>query len=375
MSDNARQKATQMAARSPKNPAVQRRILKYKKEDRPGAVEATFSPPGPDNIVLYFVGRSDGKYVKFGKGRTVADAWDRWRAHTKSVTQNGQHFVFLAACWATEKDETWFKRNWNKKLRVEGSLELVEADADVRDYIGYLRTLSHTAHKSPDDLNRNGVQDFALWRPAPGRTCAPKVDLFALGSKDPWAGILSIQYVPEDDYFTSDVLTELVHSVYGGPPGLDPASCEIANSGGWFKGRYHKGIRALRYFNQFENGLLRDWTSEFGEPVDVYLNPPFNKWEAWGPKIVKEYCAGHAKQIIAFCTFQTATNKVISKVKALSSGVFITNGRIDCWGPNATGRPSDGNAIFYLGDNPRAFYDAFSSRPDLGDAFIRFVKE
>lgn len=335
----------------PKNPAVQRRI--HKKPERKLIENSDgFSPVPADAVVLYFVGLSDERFIKFGIAQDIKHAYQRLSAHSKKVATEDKEYVFLTAAWAKKKDEDWLKSFWHNKMPIKSERELVLADSDVLGYIRYLRSLQHVAANEFSDLSRLSFVDFEQWCPGIGRFRHPQSGFAIYGIADgPFSDVRSIQYMPLNDYFTNPKLIEAVYEVFEGPPDVDPASCAPAQYGD----RKHPGINAKQWFNQFQNGLKQEWHGK------VFINPPFTEWELWAPKVAREFDSGRATEIIVYCTFQTSTTIQFGPIRSRASACLVTNGRIECWGPNvANNTNADGNFIAYLGHRPLAFSKAFA---------------
>lgn len=343
----------------PKNQTIQRQI--HAKKDRKLDYPVQNMTRPANAIVLYFVGRSDGKFIKLGIAEDVSRATKRLEAHTKSVRQAGHEFKFLAAVWAQVKDEAFLKQLWASKAIIPGETELVVADEEVLGWLRYLRRQQHCAQKAFPDLDRIGFVDFEFWRPSPEHWIPVQweedqmsfLDSLDTESKDksPFHDVLSCVYRPENDYFSPSILTISARECFGGTIDLDPASCVWANEGD----AANPGVQAVKFFTQFEDGLRQPWHGR------VWLNPPFNQWKLWVAKIIEEVESGRVKEIIVYCTFQSATTKTFNQVLRRAAATLITNGRINCWGPNATSTNADGNLLAYLGPNPNRFCEVFSA--------------
>lgn len=346
----------------PKNPTYQRA---YHKKGKKELIESVPFNTGPDNqIVLYFAGRSDGKRVKVGIGKDIQNAVSRVATHSREAAQHGLSYKLLAAVRALPDDEAFLKKLWHHKCPVKSNTEIWEADEEVRGWLRFLRQHQHVALHEVTELNRKEFVPSSLWMPCDGRSTQYDDEIVqlslldtAIGSeKDPFDDVLQFIYRPDNDYFTPECLIESTKVVFGGFIDLDPASCEWANRGD----KEHKGVEARHYFTALEDGLKQSWRVIKGRGSRVWLNPPFTQWKKWSKKLLDEFQSGNAEHIIVYCTFQTATTKTFNTVLQKASAILITNGRIDCWGPNATSSNGDGNLVAYLGPEPQRFCREFS---------------
>ena len=85
-----------------------------------------------------------------------------------------------------------------------------------------------------------------------------------------------------NEWYTPPKYVDAARRVLGGID-LDPASCEMAN----------KTVKALRYFDEEENGLAQDWRGR------VFLNPPYGgQSPPFTEKLLAEYRAGRTTAAI-----------------------------------------------------------------------------
>lgn len=126
---------------------------------------------------------------------------------------------------------------------------------------------------------------------------------------------------------------------------LDPASCEVANE--------HVGAKNI--FTVDDNGLEQDW---FG---NVWLNPPYSypAVEHFCKKAIDEYRCGNIKQCIVLVNNCTDSKWFMEMAKEFPMAFSI--GRLKFWNPSHAGLAArQGQAFFYLGQNKKAFFEAFS---------------
>lgn len=126
---------------------------------------------------------------------------------------------------------------------------------------------------------------------------------------------------------------------------LDPASNHIAQ----------KTVRAERYFTKLDDGLAHDW---FGT---VWLNPPYRMpdIQRFVQKLLLHVGAGDVPRAILL-TNNATDAKWWHDAADAASVVLFTRGRISfLTGTGEPGNPTNGQTLFYFGDNPDHFVDTF----------------
>lgn len=126
---------------------------------------------------------------------------------------------------------------------------------------------------------------------------------------------------------------------------IDPASSLIAN----------KVVKADTYYTAEENGLEKTWSG------NIWLNPPYSSdlIGKFADKLLTE--RGNYNQAIVLVNNATET-KWFNKIVSISSAVCFPKGRVKFYTPDGrTGKPLQGQAILYIGDNPDSFSTAFSA--------------
>lgn len=135
----------------------------------------------------------------------------------------------------------------------------------------------------------------------------------------------------------------------------DPASCEFAN----------QTVRATTFYTAETNGLDKVWTG------NVWMNPPYAQPLIYdfAKGCADRYLSEEITQAIVLVNNATETEwfRVLS---AASSAVCFPESRVKFIDPegNATGCPLQGQAILYLGQNAKAFTDAFAP---LGTVWVK----
>ncbi len=149
----------------------------------------------------------------------------------------------------------------------------------------------------------------------------------------------------EEEYYTPQPIIDAVHSVFGGHPDLDPASCAEANG----------NVQAMRFFAREDNGLEQPWRGR------VWMNPPFTKSiiSRFCEKLVAHVNDGSVTDAIVLVNSTTDT-RWFATLSSAASAVCFPTGRIKFWKPGrATGSLPLGQALFYFGRAPENFHHAF----------------
>lgn len=78
------------------------------------------------------------------------------------------------------------------------------------------------------------------------------------------------------EWYTRSAEVGLVHEVFGGPPELDPLSCELAN----------RVVQAARFFSLADDGMAQPWRAR-----TAYVNPPTGLTQPAWRKLVSHVLA------------------------------------------------------------------------------------
>lgn len=125
---------------------------------------------------------------------------------------------------------------------------------------------------------------------------------------------------------------------------IDPASSEIAN----------KVVKAGTFYTAETNGLDKRWGG------NIWMNPPYSSdlIGKFVDKLVEE--RENYNQAIVLVNNATET-EWFNKIVSIASAACFPKGRVKFYMPDGkTGAPLQGQAIIYIGDNIKAFMDAFS---------------
>lgn len=134
---------------------------------------------------------------------------------------------------------------------------------------------------------------------------------------------------------------------------LDPASDQAANE--------HVG--ATEIFTVEDNGLEQDWHG------NVWLNPPYSypHVEQFCDKALAEYRAGNIDQCIVLVN--NCTDAKWFQRLAEACPMMFSKGRFKFWNPGHACQTRQGQALFYMGPDKKAFYAAFAEHayaPNMG---------
>ena len=298
---------------------------------------------GDGSVIIYILGTEDERRVKIGK--TTQRAATRRRQHEKAGDP-GRHedLRFLAGIIGMDSDETaihnyWKKRGYQYVNPNNGSssrewFDVTRGD-ELLDWVRWLRQQWFVA-RSEDDVDGLERVPSEGWLPKPHFSLSRPMQL-ELGS---WASLMDPP-ITGDDFYTHAPIIEAAREAMGGID-LDPASCPDAND----------VVRAAKFHTFNTNGLAHHWSGR------VWCNPPFGKWELWGPKIVQEWHSGDVEQMCVLMSSRASTAKCNAALVAESDAVFIPNQRYPFWGMKA-GSPDEGHPIFYFGPNRERFAEAF----------------
>lgn len=285
-------------------------------------------------MLIYVFGNQEATWVKVGKTKNIR----RRQKELRGSAPDGQERVFLAGVWGMDSDEKFIHHYFAQHQVGVRSPEYFHANDEVKDWLRWLRHQYYVATEidQVDNLERVGSSE---WLPDIRRRtdAAPTLPFGAWGDLD-------LPSITGDDYYTHHEIIAAARQAMGGID-LDPASHPAAN-------REH--IKAPTYYTVQMNGLDKPWAGR------VWCNPPFNQWDLWAPKILKEVRSGRVE---ACCVLMA--NRSMSSLHAVTifdacDAACQTRGRFQFWGPKATGSADDGHIIAYFGPDRRAFADAFA---------------
>lgn len=287
--------------------------------------------------IIYVLGQDDERCIKIGKTRNAMEI--RQSQHE----ERGPDTVPmrpLALLWGMDSDEKALKRHW-QHLRIGSRQEWLTPVEELRAWVRFLKQQAFVAH-TPDELETMAYVDSRHWLPGGQHRFAPTQGRFKFHD-DPWSD-LDLDDEGDGDFYTSPLIIDAARQAMGSID-LDPASCRRANT----------VVRAPRFFGALQDGLSQEWDAEH-----IWLNPPFNQWDIWTPKILRELENGTVEQMCVMLPTRSLSAKSNIRLLQRSAGMCVTNGRFKFWGPKA-GSPDDGHVILYFGRSLVGFELAFAS--------------
>lgn len=294
---------------------------------------------------LYVLRDDDCKIIKIGK--TTGTFKERRSSIESGPWVPAMNFV---AGWSgVDSDETatqnHFKRWWY--FDPKKSKEWFRAVPEITTWIQWMLRQPFVVTDESLHCLETPTITFDMWGPKDPMKRWPPVDyqgsLWTSGN-DWWEQPIAPE-ATGDDYYTHKDVIEMARAFFGGVIDLDPASHPVAN----------RVVNARQFFTIHDNGLMQPWAGK------VWVNPPFNQWDKWGPKIASEVAAGSVEELIALCPQRSLATAGVAAMSSKANAICIsTTGRWKFWGPKSTGSPDDGHALFYFGNRIDEFAGAFS---------------
>lgn len=160
------------------------------------------------------------------------------------------------------------------------------------------------------------------------------------------ADVLATKHTGDEESYTPARLIEAARATMGAID-LDPASNAMAQ----------ECVRAERWFGVEENGLSRAWHGR------VWLNPPYTRGLI--DLFVTKLCDAHSTGMVPQAVLLTNNNTDTGwwhEAALKASGVCFTLGRINFHKRDGSlSSPTNGQTLFYFGDDQGGFVEHFSS--------------
>lgn len=331
------------------------------------------------DLMVYFFGTDDGKYIKPGKTSGSL-------ASRKSSLESGQltarvNLHLLAAVRAqgafceTEIVGRNGKGGYFDSLRADvASTETFHAESELVEYVNWLRQQPwcwHSETEGPDD-----TPDFNQWRPTPERripTEVPECNLFGEDvrsydpgplSDTPWK-FLSLPQPVHNDYYTPPTIVREAGEVMGG------IDLDVASS--WTANRIHK---IPVYYTAHRSAFHNPW---FG---NVWMNPPYGDNGAWFSEAVRYLKSGDIKQICIFGQVSALVTQYARPLNEFRPSLLLFNPTPTFWGCSKSGEmvgpercetvlgqrkdsklgTDAPHGILYIGDRRKEFEEVFRER-------------
>jgi len=149
----------------------------------------------------------------------------------------------------------------------------------------------------------------------------------------------------ENEWYTPAEYVELAREVMGGID-LDPASCAQAN----------EVVGAASYYTKEDDGLSKDWAGR------LWLNPPYSRdlMPAFVEKLRTSFMDGAVDQAVLVSHNNTDT-AWFHTLAGVASAICFPKKRIRFYRDSEIAAPTNGQAFFYLGDDPQKFISTFES--------------
>ena len=243
-------------------------------------------------------------------------------------------------------DET-IVQGYFKRLLLPNEKELFRPEPELIEYVHWLRDQWFVVMPETQDHEREAMEtvDATFWHPLPERrkplpqhVLPIMLGPFGMGEREQTG----------DDFYTNPIVISAARELMGRID-LDPASHPIAN----------KTVRATRFFQRCDNGLNYPWGGK------VWLNPPFSEWSQWVGKTLNEWASGRIEEMCVLAAMRTLSAQYFAPLLECCGAMCVIRGRLR-FGGKAGESPDDGHAIFYFGERPAAFKNAFQN---LGSVF------
>ena len=221
----------------------------------------------------------------------------------------------------------------------------------------------HQAYHHFSDAEINEAADLAIETNTPLSREYFKEKARELGRTNPWyntRGNPSFNHTGNEERYTPQPIIERMHAVFGQPPDVDPASCELAN----------QVIKANQFYTKADDGLSKKWQGK------VWLAPPFTAGviNQFVEKLIDAYHKSHVMEAILLVESLSQPNWFVHAKSACDVEFMYTKsgGRLCYTTPDGERYPGKSRGyLFYFGDTPSQFAEVFS---DLGRCYIQYKR-
>ncbi|MGC2295303.1 MAG: DNA N-6-adenine-methyltransferase [Candidatus Dormiibacterota bacterium] len=147
----------------------------------------------------------------------------------------------------------------------------------------------------------------------------------------------------DQEWYTPPEYVEAAKRVMGAID-LDPASCATAN----------KAVGAPIFYTAEDDGLTQSWQGR------VWMNPPYGRGVIgrFTAKLVAHHSAGEVTEACVLVNNATET-KWWQELGKASAALCLPRRRVKFWHPEKLSAPLQGQVVFYLGPNVKAFQREF----------------
>jgi phage N-6-adenine-methyltransferase len=146
-----------------------------------------------------------------------------------------------------------------------------------------------------------------------------------------------------DEWGTPPEIIERVRTFYGGQIDCDPASNETAQ----------RVVRATQYYTKEQDGLKQEWRG------NTFLNGPYSRVVPFVNKLIDEYSAGHATEVIALTNAAIGTEWFNVLLAAAARACILRDRLRFLLNGEARNSPTTGQVLFYVGPRFSEFTRAF----------------
>lgn len=276
-----------------------------------------------------------------GFEEAAAYVLEAWGKAVQGIIETGQRLIEKKA----EKGHGWWL------TFVEHHLPFSERTTQMLMGIGRHSAISNPQHVADLPASWGTLAELARLPPAEVETAITEGRITADMSRadaeeltGPTKPHVS-QNSGENEWYTPAPFIAAARLVLG-TIDIDPASSLIANA----------TVQADTFYTAETNGLEQQWNGT------VWMNPPYAKGliENFAAKLLEELDAGRCTAAITLTNNSTDT-RWFQGLAASAAAVCFPAGRVKFLEPDGTeGKPLQGQALLYFGNDPDGFTEAFA---------------